>query len=75
MIDTAPPPPSEDWRPSLDPEAVDDPLTDCLMHLGKLYNLPVPGQALRAGLPFGGQPAHGRTLRGRPIGPDLLGDS
>lgn len=52
MIETVPPQASEDWRRSLDPEAVDDPLTDCLMQLGKIYNLPVSRTALRAGLPL-----------------------
>ena len=35
-----------------DTEAVDDPLTDCLVQLTKLYHLPATRTALRAGLPL-----------------------
>ena len=52
MIETDIPHKTEDWRRTLDPETVDDPLTDCLMQLGRLYNLPVSRTGLRAGLPL-----------------------
>jgi len=42
----------EDWQQHLTPETIDDPLTDCLLQLGKLYNLPVSRTGLRAGLPL-----------------------
>lgn len=52
MTDTAPSISSEDWIRSVDPETQDDPLTDCLLQLGKLFNLPVSRTGLRAGLPL-----------------------
>jgi len=42
----------EDRSRILAPETVDDPLTDCLVQLGKLFNLPVSRTGLRAGLPL-----------------------
>ncbi|MBP7516930.1 MAG: type I secretion system permease/ATPase, partial [Desulfobulbus sp.] len=40
------------WRRTDDAEAIDDPLTDCLIQLCRLYNLPATRTALRAGLPL-----------------------
>ncbi|MCL2790636.1 MAG: type I secretion system permease/ATPase [Desulfobulbus sp.] len=42
----------ESWRVNLGPDSVDDPLADCLLQLGKLYNIPVSNTGLRAGLPL-----------------------
>lgn len=42
----------EAWRLNPGPDSVDDPLTDCLLQLGRLYNLPVSRTGLRAGLPL-----------------------
>lgn len=52
MTDTAPSISPENRLHSLDPETLDDPLTDCLLQLGKLFNLPVSRTGLRAGLPL-----------------------
>lgn len=52
MTESAPSISSKDWLPSHDPETQDDPLTDCLLQLGKLFNLPVSRTGLRAGLPL-----------------------
>ncbi len=40
------------WQRPRDAETVNDPLTECLILLGKLYHLPVSRTALRAGLPL-----------------------
>lgn len=40
------------WLKKVDGEAADDPLTDCLMQLSKIYNLPASRTSLRAGLPL-----------------------
>ena len=42
----------ENWRLNSGPDSVDDPLTDCLLQLGKLYDVPVSRTGLRAGLPL-----------------------
>ncbi|WP_310600218.1 type I secretion system permease/ATPase [Desulfobulbus sp.] len=52
MNATESPQQQESWRIDLEPDAVDDPLTDCLLQLGKLYDLPVSRTGLRAGLPL-----------------------
>lgn len=40
------------WIDGIDGEATDDPLTDCLLQLSKLYTLPASRTSLRAGLPL-----------------------
>ena len=40
----------EPWRP--DSQSVDDPLTDCLVQVARLFDRPVTRTALRAGLPL-----------------------
>ncbi|NLX19602.1 MAG: type I secretion system permease/ATPase [Desulfobulbus sp.] len=52
MTDTAQSIPSEEWIDSSYTDSGYDPLTDCLLHLGRLYNLPVSRTGLRAGLPL-----------------------
>lgn len=42
----------DEWQQLHTAGTVDDPLTDCLVQLGKLYNLPVSRAALCAGLPL-----------------------
>ncbi len=42
----------DEWQELDKAETGHDPLTDCLVQLGKLYNLPVSRIALRAGLPL-----------------------
>jgi ATP-binding cassette subfamily C protein LapB len=52
MTEQPSPPVTDAWRRSDDAEAIDDPLTDCLIQLCRLYNLPATRTALRAGLPL-----------------------
>lgn len=42
----------DEWQQLHDAKSTHDPLTDCLVQLGKLFNLPVSRTALRAGLPL-----------------------
>ncbi len=44
--------PPQEWPLAHDVDSVDDPLTDCLMQLARVYNLPATRTALRAGLPL-----------------------
>ncbi len=44
-------PSSAQQRPD-DVEIIDDPLADCIVYLGKIYNVPVSKTGLRAGLPL-----------------------
>ena len=50
MTEQHSPPVTDAWRRTDDAEAIDDPLTDCLIQLCRLYNLPATRTALRAGL-------------------------
>ena len=52
MTEQPSPPVTDAWRRTDDAEAIDDPLTDCLIQLCRLYNLPATRTALRAGLPL-----------------------
>ena len=52
MTEQHSPPVTDAWRRTDDAEAIDDPLTDCLIQLCRLYNLPATRTALRAGLPL-----------------------
>ena len=52
MTEQPSPPVTDVWRRTDDAEAIDDPLTDCLIQLCRLYNLPATRTALRAGLPL-----------------------
>lgn len=52
MTEQHPPPTPDALRRADDAEAIDDPLTDCLIQLCRLYNLPATRTALRAGLPL-----------------------
>lgn len=52
MTEQPSPPATDAWRRTDDAEAIDDPLTDCLIQLCRLYNLPATRTALRAGLPL-----------------------
>ena len=52
MTEQHSPPATDAWRRTDDAEAIDDPLTDCLIQLCRLYNLPATRTALRAGLPL-----------------------
>lgn len=52
MTEPAAPPADDKQQPLPGQEAVDDPLTDCLLLLGKLHHLPVSRTGLRAGLPL-----------------------
>ena len=52
MTEQHPPPTPDALRRTDDAEAIDDPLTDCLIQLCRLYNLPATRTALRAGLPL-----------------------
>ena len=54
MTEQPSPPVTDAWRRTDDAEAIDDPLTDCLIQLCRLYNLPATRTALRAGLPLVG---------------------
>ena len=54
MTEQHSPPVTDAWRRTDDAEAIDDPLTDCLIQLCRLYNLPATRTALRAGLPLVG---------------------
>lgn len=42
----------KEWRLGADSDAIDDPLTDCLVVLAKLHGRPVSRTTLRAGLPL-----------------------
>lgn len=52
MTDTAQPTPAKEWIDASGSDTGDDPLTDCLLQLGKFYNLPVSRTGLCAGLPL-----------------------
>ncbi|MBU0961176.1 MAG: type I secretion system permease/ATPase, partial [Proteobacteria bacterium] len=43
---------NKEWKLGTDTDAIDDPLTDCLVQLSKLYGNPISRTALRAGLPL-----------------------
>lgn len=43
---------SKEWKLGTDTDAIDDPLTDCLVQLSKIYGNPISRTALRAGLPL-----------------------
>lgn len=45
-------PQQSEWEHDSTDGITDDPLTDCLLQLGKLYNLPASRTSLRAGLPL-----------------------
>lgn len=42
----------KEWRLGADSDAIDDPLTDCLVVMAKLHGRPVSRTTLRAGLPL-----------------------
>lgn len=42
----------KEWDLGSDTDSIDDPLTDCLVQLSKLYGNPISRTALRAGLPL-----------------------
>ncbi|MDX9834829.1 MAG: ABC transporter transmembrane domain-containing protein, partial [Desulfobulbus sp.] len=52
MTEQHPRPTSDAWLQADNAGAIDDPLTDCLIQLCRLYNLPATATALRAGLPL-----------------------
>ncbi len=42
----------KEWKLGTDTDSIDDPLTDCLVQLSKIYGNPISRTALRAGLPL-----------------------
>jgi ATP-binding cassette subfamily C protein LapB len=52
MTESIPQQEPDHWQQAQHTATVDDPLTDCLLQLGKLYNLPLSRNTLCAGLPL-----------------------